>query len=127
MKKVYKANTHIAISISLPGGKGMHVPFTPLSDGSSTYITDDADIQAGLEKHYKYGRLFRCEGEVKEQPKVEEPKEEKKEPLAIEVSDWGEAKDYLADKYGVSRTLMKSQKSIVENGKAHNVAFKIKE
>ena len=48
---------------------------------------------------------------------------EEAELRKVKVSDFGEAKDYLADKFGVSRTSLRSQKSILETAKANGIEF----
>lgn len=57
MKK-YLANTTISVSVSLPNGGNARVSFSPLSDGTSVYYTNDKEIQFALEHHYKFGKLF---------------------------------------------------------------------
>lgn len=57
MKK-YSANTTISVSVSLPNGGYTRISFSPLSDGTSVYYTDDEEIQHALEHHYKFGKLF---------------------------------------------------------------------
>lgn len=57
MKK-YLANTTISVSVSLPKGGNARVSFSPLSDGTSVYYTEDKEIQFALEHHYKFGKLF---------------------------------------------------------------------
>lgn len=41
----------------------------------------------------------------------------------VKVSDINEAKDYLAEKFGVSRTTMRSTKSILATAAAHGIEF----
>ena len=57
--KTYKANTNISINVVLASKKNLHVTFTPLSNGSSTFTTDNEEVQNAIERHYKYGKLFR--------------------------------------------------------------------
>ena len=65
MKK-YLANTTISVSVSLPNGGNTRISFSPLSDGTSVYYTDDKEIQFALEHHYKFGKLFILAGESQE-------------------------------------------------------------
>ena len=57
--KTYKANTNISINVMLANKKNFYLTFTPLSNGSSTFTTGNEDIQNAIERHYKYGKLFR--------------------------------------------------------------------
>lgn len=58
MKK-YLANTTISVSVSLPNGGNARVSFSPLTDGTSVFYTNDEELQYALEHHYKFGKLFR--------------------------------------------------------------------
>lgn len=60
MKK-YIAKTNVSINIVLSNGKNRHIAFSPLTGGGSVFYTDDADIIDALERHYKYGTLFRTD------------------------------------------------------------------
>ncbi len=110
----------------------MHISFTPLSTGSSTYSTDVEEVQDGLERHYRYGSLFSLSGkEEKDAPNVpnerpkgnDEGKQKNGSLRKISVNDIGEAKDYLADTFGVSRTSLKNQKSIIAAAQANGIFF----
>ncbi len=57
--KTYKANTNISINVVLPSKKNLHVSFVPLSDGSSTFTTDNEYVQKAVESHYNFGKLFK--------------------------------------------------------------------
>lgn len=167
--KTYKASTHISINVILPSKKNLHISFTPLSNGSSVFSTDNKDLQKAIERHYRFGSLFvlssevtvpertskkdvsRDEVTVKEEktddlsdtgniqeaaqePSVESSSEESVEDADISkdegksltkvhITDLASAKDYLADKFGISRTALRSQKSIMEHANANGIEF----
>lgn len=163
--KTYKANTNISINVVLPSKKNLHITFTPLSDGSSVFTTDNEVIQKSIEKHYKFGKLFKlhasqgqsAEKEVTDKLKSTSLRKKKETPAAdnvdkteldnnenvgqsgetednagtgndetvckVKVSDIAAAKDYLADKFGISRTSMRSTKAILEQAAAHGIEF----
>ena len=85
MTKKYTAKTDIALSVYLKSGKSVHVSFSALTGGGSVLYTDDEELQAALEAHPKYGRLFKLEktfdpkkpaktsNTTKEAPKPAEP------------------------------------------------------
>lgn len=146
MKKTYKANTNISINVVLLNKQSKHISFIPLSDGSSTYTTDSEELMKAIERHYNYGKLFRLiritdektRGEDSEAANVfdKSTPEDEKETIAVEktsesatglqkvaISDIASAKDYLADRFGVSRTMMRSTKSIVEQAAIHGIEF----
>ena len=163
--KTYKANTNISINVVLPSKKNLHITFTPLSDGSSVFTTDNEVIQKSIEKHYKFGKLFKLhasqeqsvEKEATDKLKSTSLRKKKETPAAenvdkteldnnenvgqngetkdndeagnddtickVKVSDIATAKDYLADKFGISRTSMRSTKAILEQAEAHGIEF----
>lgn len=127
MKKEYRAATHVCLNVVLRGGKNKHVSFVPLSGGGSVYTTDDAETQQALERHYKYGRLFRVvdiapasEPVAEENPPGET---EEKQLQSVQVSDYDAAKDYLADHFGLTRTSLRSQRAIEAAAAQHGVKF----
>lgn len=124
MIKTYKSNSSISINVVLPDtGKSLHVAFTPLSDGSSTYATEDANIQKALQRHYKFDSLF-FEVETPKEPEPRKaPKEEDNKPLTVKVTDLDSAKDYLADNFGVSRTQLRTQRAIEATAAANGIVF----
>lgn len=121
----------MSINIRLDGGKYLHVSFTPQTGGGSIFYTNDAGIQAALERHPRYGRLFREDTAYK--PRAEALPSSGKEEHAdgepgegkriVKVGDPEEAKAYLAENFGVSRTKLKSLKAIREAAEAHGVEF----
>lgn len=125
-RKKYRANTDISINVVLSSGKSLHVSFTPQSDGGSVMTTDNEEVQGALERHYRYGSLFRLESEEAENAAEAEATAAPPEAAGLErvaVSDIASAKDYLADKFGISRTAMRTTSQIVEQAAAHGIEF----
>lgn len=132
MKKYYSSDSHIAINVLLENGNSMHIAFTPISNGGSTYNTEVEVIQNALENHYRYNDLFVLDREEDTNAPIEEPTQNTEEDpnqaeesniRKIRVHDLGEAKDYLAETFGVSRTSLRGQKAILEAAKANNIEF----
>lgn len=132
MKKYYSSDSHIAINILLENGNSMHIAFTPISNGGSTYNTEVEVIQNALENHYRYNDLFVLDREEDTNAPIEEPTQNTEEDpnqaeesniRKVKVHDLGEAKDYLAETFGVSRTSLRGQKAILEAAKANNIEF----
>lgn len=165
MKK-YIAKTNVSINIVLPSGANRHIAFCALTGGGSVYYTDDPEIIQAMERHYKYGTLFRAapqgasgnrvDGSVpKAHPGVVTQRQEavetatgadlpettfstdNKEPTEgevdgvdvetgfkkIVVTDPDDAKGYLAEHFGVSRTKIKGVKTIKEIAAANGIVF----
>lgn len=153
MIKTYKANTNVSINVVLPSKKNLHISFTPLSNGSSLFTTDNEEIMRAIESHYNFGKLFRLhsaqdENEKRSAKATENPKKEETQTTSpaqengddgqdggeatdgnedvlkkVRVSDLSAAKDYLADTFGISRTALRSMKAITEQAAANGIEF----
>lgn len=134
MLKKYTSKTHPSVNIVLPSGKSLHVSFTPITGGSSVYYTKDENIQKGLEGHYKFGKLFKLAATIDEEKLAAEKKakeEAAKNAAAegegtlkeIKVACVDDAKDYLSEKYGVSRTKIRSIKAVQESAATFGIVF----
>lgn len=74
MKK-YIAKTNVSINVILPSGANRHIAFSAVTGGGSVYYTDDPDVIQAIERHYKFGTLFRID------PRYEAEKQQNK-PVA---------------------------------------------
>ena len=43
--------------------------------------------------------------------------------MQVSVTDFESARDYLSDKFGISRTKIRSQKAVIEAAKANGIEF----
>lgn len=111
MKK-YISNSQLSINVTMASNNSLHVRFTPLTGGGSVFYSDDKDIQEALERHPKFNKLFRIDPYYIEKPvktaKKSTSNTASKSFRKVKVSCVDDAKDYMADKYGTSRTQMKS-------------------
>lgn len=126
--KKYISTSHISLSVILPTGKSKRVVFSPITGSGSYFFTDDKELQSALEKHYRFGSLFNVDPNYVEQqakPKRNKVIDVEIEPKAVEItiSCLDDAKEYLSDRFGISRTKMNSMKAIEEYAKANNVKF----
>lgn len=127
--KRYISTSHISLSVFLPSGKSKRVSFNPITGSGSFFITDDKELQNALEKHYRFGTLFIVDPIYVEQEEQQKAKrkamdvkvEQKIEEVTITCLD--DAKEYLSDRFGISRTKMNSMKAIEEHAKANNIKF----
>lgn len=125
MKK-YFSKSHVSVSVILPSGKSLHVSFSPLTGGGSVYYTDNADIQTALEKHPKFNHLFKVE-DVQEKQVLESDAVVSSTSTGIttiEVTCLEDAKEYLVEHFGISRTKLRGLKSIQEAAEKNQVEFK---
>lgn len=137
MKKVYRSKSEISIKVVLGSGSTVRVAFTPRTLGSSVYMTDDEELQKAIESHREYGKLFVCderrseamaekEAEVSQHddPDAEAAEAaEVAEPKIVAVSSIQEAKDYLSDKFDISRSSLKSKDAVERAALEHGVVF----
>lgn len=132
MLKIYRASSDVCFNIGYKRGF-KRVSFHGKSTGGSVYYTRDEDEQRGIEAHPWFGGLIRLEETVDEakeaaeekrrtEAKAKKAKEESR--IVKEVSSLAEAKDYLADKTGVSRTKMRDKASILQIAAEHNIELK---
>jgi hypothetical protein len=151
MIKKYQSKSCVSLSVLLENGNSLHVSFDGLTGGGSVFYTDNEELQTALANHPKFGRLFK-EVEIVVPTKVTKPKavvkktaasaegceavvdtaedtaeEAEEETVAtgkeVHVSCWEDAKNHLADTYGISRTKLRSQKSITEAAEANGIVF----
>lgn len=129
--KHYISDSHIAINVTLDGGESMHLSFIALSNGGSVFSTDSEELQKAIERHYRFGELFILD-HIEEPKNTPETTNEEYTSVKesedgniqkITVNDLGEAKNYLADTLGISRTSLRSLKTILEVAKANNIEF----
>lgn len=125
MLKKYQSSSHVVLNVVMEGGQNVHLSFDPLTGGGSSFTTADEKLQAALERHRHYGKLFTgCE--VQETPVEEAPVTD--EPQAggvkqVPVSSLDDAKEYLADNYGYSRTKLRSKTQILAAAAEKGIEF----
>ena len=125
----YQSGTDLAFSVMV-GNERMRILFEGKSTGSSVYITRDPKVQKAIESHYWFNDKFFLVESIDEKKEAAEAKkkaaakakkkvaEEKKTHVVTDVED---AKDYLAETYGVSRSKMKTKEDILAIAKEKGV------
>lgn len=126
----YQAGTDLAFSVMV-GNERMRINFEGKSTGSSAYITRDPKVQKAIESHYWFNDKFFLVESIDEKKEAAEAKKKKaaskaKEKAADEkkthvVTDVEDAKDYLAETFGVSRSKMKTKEDILAIAKKKGV------
>ena len=135
MTKKYTARSHVALTIYLADGGRKHVSFSQLTGGGSVYITNDEAEQKALERHPSFGKLFRIDAAFAAAQKlptfgasVKAPKVEAQAPAApkiqkVHMPSLADAKEYIADNFGVSRSKLRTKASIEAEALKHNIEF----
>lgn len=111
--------------IYLPSGAKQRIGFSPLTGGGSTFTTGDLGVQVGLESHPNYGKLFSCIEVIDDnKPVVQEAKKEpERGTKQVRVSNVEDAKDYLAETFGMSRTKLRNRAAVIAAGEEHGIEF----
>lgn len=129
MFKKYQAGSDLAFSVMV-GNERMRIVFEGKTMGSSIYMTRDPQVQKAIESHYWFKDKFFLVETVDEKKESAEAKKKAaaktKKKVADEkkthvVTDFEDAKDYLAETYGVSRSKMKTKEDILEIAKEKGV------
>lgn len=124
--KTYRSNSIVHIGVIRPDGSKVRVSFDALTGGGSIYSTADKGIQHGLEHHAGFGKIFHIDETVAdEQPQspVTQPKEEEPKVIVVNVSNLDDAKEYLVEKFGLSRTKLRSKSAILDAAGANGIEF----
>jgi hypothetical protein len=128
MFNTYQAGTDLAFSVMV-GNERVRIVFEGKTMGSSVYMTRDPKLQKAIESHYWFNDKFFLAESVDEKKEAAEAKkkaaaktkkkaDEKKTHIVTDVED---AKDYLADAFGVSRSKMKTKDDILAIAKEKGV------
>lgn len=129
MFKKYQAGSDLAFSVMV-GNERMRIVFEGKTMGSSIYMTRDQKVQKAIESHYWFKDKFflvECIDEKKEAAEAKKKAAAKaKKKVADEkkthiVTDVEDAKEYLAETYGVSRSKMKTKEDILDIAKEKGV------
>ena len=125
----YQAGTDLAFSVMV-GNERMRINFEGKTMGCSVYMTRDPKMQKAVESHYWFKDKFFLVETVDEKKEAAEAKKKAaakaKKKVADEkkthvVTDFEDAKDYLAETYGVSRSKMKTKEEILAVAQEHGV------
>ena len=129
MYKKYQAGTDLSFSVMV-GNERVRVVFEGKTMGCSIYGTRDEKLQKAIESHYWFNDKFFLKEAVDEKKEAAEAKkraaaktkkktaEEKKTHI---VTDFEDAKDYLAETFGVSRSKLKTKEDILSIAKEKGV------
>ena len=139
------SKSHVAINVVLQSGANVHVTFLEKTGGGSVLYTDNADLILALRSHRKYGKLFRevempvaqpapkkaavntgapaASAPVASQPvnKQQPQQTQAPEPKEVSFKNVEDAKDYMAERYGISRSKMKTRGAIEQVAKAEGI------
>lgn len=122
----FTSKSHVALSVPLEKGNA-HISFIEKTGQGSVFYTDNEKLAKAMRKHPKFGKLFR-EEEIKEEAKEEVSDAPDitdggtKQP-EVSFSNNEDAKEYLADRFGVSRSKLRTRQEMEEVAKANNLTI----
>lgn len=128
MYKTYQAGSDLAFNI-MADGKPRRIVFEPQSHGTSVYSTRDTKEQKGIESHRWFKEKFWILESVDEKMEAEAKKKASSKTKKADeqnthlVDDIVDAKDYLADTFGISRSKMKTKEDVLAIAKEKNVVL----
>ena len=100
------------------------IAFHATTNGRAYYITDDEELQNGIERHPWFKSKFYLESVEEEKPVSTEragKTEAKKELAEVNFQTLADAKSYLAEKFGVVRSNIKTQEAAISAGETNGV------
>lgn len=122
MTKRYTSSARVVIGVVTENGENMRVAFHPLTGGGSYFETSDEKLQEAIERNAGYGKSF-IGYEVEKVPDPAPVKQEKKGPKQVNVASLDDAKDYLAERFGYSRTKLRSKSAILAAAEESGIEF----
>lgn len=123
MTKRYTSSARVVISVVTDNGGNMRLAFNPLTGGGSYFETSDEQLQKAIENNANYGKSFVGMEVEKQAAPAPVVKEEPKGPKQVKVASLDDAKDYLADKFGYSRTKLRSKAAILAAAEENGIEF----
>lgn len=129
MYKKYQAGTDLSFSVMVDNER-VRVVFDGKTMGCSIYGTRDEKLQKAIESHYWFNDKFFLVEAVDEKKEAAEAKKraaaKTKKKVADEkkthiVTDFEDARDYLAETFGVSRSKLKTKEDILSIAKEKGV------
>lgn len=129
MYKKYQAGTDLSFSVMV-GNERVRVVFEGKTMGCSIYGTRDEKLQKAIESHYWFnGKFFLVEAvdekkeaaEAKKRAAAKTKKKAADEKKTHIVTDFEDARDYLAETFGVSRSKLKTKEDILSIAKEKGV------
>ena len=129
MYKKYQAGTDLSFSVMV-GNERVRVVFEGKTMGCSIYGTRDEKLQKAIESHYWFNdKFFLVEAvdekkeaaEAKKRAVAKTKKKEAEEKKTHIVTDFEDARDYLAETFGVSRSKLKTKEDILAIAKEKGV------
>ena len=128
MRKTYHAKSELCINVRVDNGY-RHVAFIPHTMGGSSLSTDDPELQSAIEQHRMFGAYITME-EVREEVNKggQSPSSDSgdtQKPQELTFTSITDAKDYIANRWGYSRTMIRYREQVDQIASEHGVVIKL--
>lgn len=132
MLKVYYAHSDVALTIRTIDGELSHISFTTQTMGGSVFFSKDAAVQNAIESHPWFGKKILLREVIDEQKQAEDAKKKAERAARKKQSDdaivhhvdgLSDAKDYLADRFGISRSKLRTKDAILAVAKENGITL----
>lgn len=131
MRKTYHAKSELCINVRMGDGY-KHIAFIPHTMGGSSLTTDDPQLQSAIEQHRLFGSFITVEVMrektvmASQSPKgsgngMANANHANPTPQEMTFNSNTDAKDYVANKWGVSRTMLRNREDIIRYAADHGV------
>ena len=106
-----------------------HVAFIPHTLGGSSLTTDDPLLQSAIEQHRLFGSFITVEVVRENKAKASQSPTGSGDakadaPEEVTVNTFSDAKDYVANRWGVSRTQFHNSEEVIRFAAEHGVIIK---
>ena len=124
MQKTYTSKSEISINVRV-GGRMRHIAFVPHTLGGSSLTIDDPALQEAIERHRFFGTRITA-APVEQAPATTTVETETENvPAPLTFGTLTEVKDYIAERWGVSRTVLRTRAQIETVAAEHGMSFQI--
>lgn len=126
MAKKYLSTSPTSITLNV-NGVTRRISFENENVNTFFYTTADKDIIKAMDNHPWFDKYF-TSIEVNDTPEPE-PMPESETPAQdalteITVASFSDAREYLAEAFGIARTSIRSKSAVEEAAKQHGIVFK---
>ncbi|MBP5387065.1 MAG: hypothetical protein J6Y97_06730 [Prevotella sp.] len=130
MRKTYHAKSELCINVRMGDGH-KHIAFIPHTMGGSSLTTDDPQLQSAIEQHRLFGSFITVEVMREETAMASQsPKgsgnaranaNDNHAPLEMTFNSYSDARDYVANQWGISRSKLRHREDIMRHAAEHHV------
>jgi len=111
MQKTYTSKSEVSINVCV-GGRHRHLAFIPHTLGGSSLTVDDPALQHAIEHHRFFGTRIVAVETMAPAPLPEPTTDAPSAPVVMAFATLTEVKDYIAERWGVSRTMLRTKSQI---------------